>query len=193
MVSQDVINRVKMFIGCFSPAERLDDVPNEMFEKYQDVLPHELLVLWSNFGFGNYGGGVIKLIDPDLFKKNLNTWLRNDNPNYYPFMINAFGDMYYLIKDGNREEVRLLSIIYRKEKVCAKSFVEFFSEHILSSEAINTELKAKLYLEAEERIGKLSNDDIYTFVPSVNFGGKEDVEHIQIADAYIYQDIAYGD
>ena len=194
MVSQEVIDRVKKFLSCYSPAEKLDDVDNSMFEKYGEILPHELLVLWSNFGFGNYGGGVLKLIDPDLFKKNLNTWLRGDNPNCYPFMITAFGDMYYLrmLPDGS-EEVRLISIIYHKEKLCSKSFVDFFSNYILSSDTINNDLKASLYLKAEEVIGKLSNDDIYTFVPSVYFGGNETVESIQIADAYIYQDIAYGD
>ena len=194
MVSQEVIDRVKKFLSCYGPSEKLDSVPNEYFEKYNGILPTELLVLWSNLGFGNYGGGVIKLIDPELFKKNLNTWLRGDNPNCYPFMINAFGDMYYLriLPDG-REEVRLISIIYHKEKLCAKSFNEFLTEYILSSQTINTDLKASLYIKAEEVVGKLSNDDIYTFVPSIYFGGKEIVENIQIADAYIYQDIAYGD
>ena len=117
-----------------------------------------------------------------------------DEEHAYPFMITAFGDMYYyrILNDGS-EEVRLISIIYKKEKLCTKSFAEFLTSYILDSNVINSDLKAKLYIEAEEKIGKLDNDSIYTFVPSINFGGKETVESIQIADAFIYQDIAYGD
>ena len=194
MVSEDVINAVKKFISMFGASEKMEDVPNEIFEKYQYILPHELLVLWSNLGYGNYGGGVIKLIDPDLFKKNLNTWIRGENPDCYPFMITAFGDMYYLRKlpDGS-EEVWLLSIHYRKQKLCTKSFREFLTDYITSRETIQTDLRASLYIEAEEKIGKLSNDDIYVFVPSLKNGGKEELKYIQKAEAYLYQNIAYGD
>ncbi len=194
MVSQEVVDRVKKFIGFYGPNKNLDDVSNEYFEKYNGVLPLELLVLWSNLGFGNYGGGVVKLIDPDLFKKNLDKWRRKEDDNAYPFMITAFGDMYYLKKlpDGS-EEVRLISIIYKKEKLCTKSFADFISNYIISKDAIDNDLKASIYIKAEEKYGALSNDDIYTFVPSVSMGGKETVDSIQIADAYIYQDIAYGD
>lgn len=181
------------FLKCFAPDEKLDNVGDSYFEKYNGVLPDEILAIWANFGFGNYGSGILKMVDPDLFQKNLNTWRREENDKYIPFMITAFGDMfYYKTIDGS---VYLLSIIYRKEKKVANSFEEFLRDYITSAPAIRGDLRAALYSAAydSENIGPLSNDDIYAFFPAVAQGGAETLESIQKADAYVYQDIAYGD
>lgn len=184
------VELVKGFLRLFSPADNLEGVTDDLVEKYREILPDEILALWVNFGFGNYGTGILKLIDPSFFQKNLNLYLKN-NPNYIPFMITAFGDMFYFNKID--KSISLLSVHYKKVKKCANSIDEFLGSYIINGLTINNELRASLFIEAEKKLGSLSNDDIFVFVPSIFFGGKEQVENIQKADAYVYQDILYGD
>ena len=181
---------IKKFLNCYGPDEKLDQVYDDVIDRYHNILPDEFLALWYNFGFGNYGGGILKVINPDEFKKNLYLWIRKEDPNCIPFMITAFGDIFYYRKESNT--YYLLSIHYRKEKKCADSLEEFIS-YITSAQAIHTDLRAGLYIEAEKKLGSLSNDDIYMFVPSIQFGGKEIVDNIQKAEAVLWQNIAYGD
>lgn len=41
------------------------DVPQEVIEKYRDVLPDELIEVWKKYGFGSFYGGFLKTVNPD--------------------------------------------------------------------------------------------------------------------------------
>ena len=187
------VDAVKSFLGFFGPDEKMDQVTDDLVEEYKDKLPEEILVLWVNFGFGNFGGGILKLIDPSLFKQNLDKWLDDSYLYNTPFMITAFGDIFYYRKGKEGDAIYLLSVHYKKVKKCANSIEEFLTGYIKDRNTIGTDLRANLYLEAEKTVGKLDGDTIYVFVPSIQFGGKEEVKYIQKADAYIYQNILLGD
>ena len=122
------IESVKSFLSFFGPDEKMDAVSEALIEEYKELLPHEILALWANFGFGNYGGGILKLIDPSLFKKNLDSWLDDNDPLNIPFMISAFGDMFYYRKSNETDGTfYLLSVHYKKVKQCATSVKDFLT------------------------------------------------------------------
>lgn len=80
-----------LFLSKYPPDRDLRKPTSEMLERFQGKVPAELLDFWQEYGFGNYGGGLLKIIDPTdyggyactlagrtgrLFS-HLNDWIRN--------------------------------------------------------------------------------------------------------------------
>ena len=181
---------IKSFLSCYSPSEELTKASDEFIHKYNNIVPEEINILWYNYGFGNYGSGIIKLINPDEYKKNLNLFLKTNDESNIPFMITGFGDIFYL---DNKKEIYLYKIHYKKNDFCASNVNEFFKSYIVSGKVMNNELRENLFNKAKEELGELANKDIYNFIPSINFGGKEQIDYIQKSDAVISQNLLSGD
>ena len=52
------------FVSKYPPGNDLRKPTAEMLEQFQGKLPIELLDFWRKYGFGNYGEGLLKIIDP---------------------------------------------------------------------------------------------------------------------------------
>ena len=184
------IKMIKSFISSYEPGENLDKASDEYVNKYNDLVPEELIALWYNYGFGNYGDGIVKLVNADKFKKTLSLFLKSNDDKNIPFMITGFGDIYYF---DNKKEIYLYNIHYKKKEFCTSNLNDFLKGYIVSSKIMNNDLKYNLFNEAKEELGELSNNDIYNFIPSLRFGGKEQVGYIQKADALISLNLLAGD
>ncbi len=53
-----------LFLAKYPPGGGLRKPAAETLDRFRDRLPAELLALWREHGFGNYGDGLIKVIDP---------------------------------------------------------------------------------------------------------------------------------
>ena len=54
---------VKRFIEIYKPDDNLKKTDSEILEFGNKMLPEEIIYLWEQYGFGNYGNGIIKVID----------------------------------------------------------------------------------------------------------------------------------
>ncbi|WP_286674652.1 GAD-like domain-containing protein, partial [Clostridium sp. ZBS3] len=61
-------------------------------------LPTELLNFWKEYGFGNYGDGIIKVINPLEYMENFYEWLGKEDFSKIPIILTAFGDAFYYRK-----------------------------------------------------------------------------------------------
>lgn len=52
------------FLLKYPPAERLRKPSEEVLNQFRNRLPAELLDFWQTYGFGNYGNGLLKVVDP---------------------------------------------------------------------------------------------------------------------------------
>lgn len=52
------------FVKIFEPDDNLIKPTEEELKEFSKVLPLELLNFWKEYGFGNYGNGIIKVINP---------------------------------------------------------------------------------------------------------------------------------
>ena len=52
------------FVSKYPPDNNLRKPTAETLEQFQGKVPAELLKFWQEYGFGNYGGGLLKIIDP---------------------------------------------------------------------------------------------------------------------------------
>lgn len=173
------MEKFNKFIETYAPSQDLQKPTREMLDLYTDKLPKELLDFWQEYGFGNYGDGIIKVVDPSEYAESLYTWLGGKKPNYHPIMVTGFGDLFYYRKlTPTDDDVCLVNIHYRKTQVCTYSFNDFFEDYLTDPKMMDKILRRPLFEEATQKLGKLSADEIFYFAPSISMGGGEAVKYV---------------
>ena len=89
---------IKKFVENYKPGENLTKPDEKILEFGKQMLPPEIIYLWENYGFGDYGNGIIKVVDPRDYMNSLYTWLGGQDFNKIPIMVSAFGDIFYYRK-----------------------------------------------------------------------------------------------
>lgn len=183
----DLINK---FINIYEPGQNLKKPDEKILEFGKQMLPPEIIYLWENYGFGDYGNGIIKVVDPRDYMNGLYTWLGEQDFNKIPIMVSAFGDIFYYRKlDENENDISLLDIHYRKIDVCSYSYQEFFDKYIVDKDIIENILRERLYNEAISTLGILKHNEIFFFVPALILGGGEDIKYLKKGDANVHYQV----
>lgn len=176
------------FLSKYPPAGTLRKPSAEVVKRFRDILPGELLDFWQAYGFGNYGGGLLKVVDPTDYMDSLHTWLGGKNPTRLPILITAFGNIFYYRKLSETEDdVCMLDIHYRKTITCTYSFQEFFKGFITNHETEVRLLYKELFGQAVKVNGIPEEKEIFYFVPALAYGGSETADRIQKGDAVTHQ------
>lgn len=179
---------MKEFIKMYVPSENLTKPDEAILEFGRKMLPKEITDLWEDYGFGEYGNGLIKLVDPRDYMDSLYSWLGQQDFNKIPIIVTAFGDIfYYRNLENNQNDISILDIHYRKAEVCTYSYQDFFNGFILDERIKKAVLREDLYNEAVKRLGKLKNEDIFFFKPALCIGGKEDIDFVTNGTATVHQ------
>ena len=176
------------FVKAYAPGKELGKPDETLLEFAKQMLPPEIVYLWTEYGFGDYGDGLIKVVDPRDYMDSLYSWLGSQDFHKIPIMVSAFGDIFYYRKLENDEnDVSLLDIHYRRIDVCTYSYEEFFEKYISNAEIKEKILRKNLFDQAVEKLGSLKYNEAFFFVPALVLGGGEDIKHVSKGDAYTHQ------
>lgn len=183
-------NCIIKFIEKFKPGENLTKPDEEILNFGKQMLPKAIIELWEEYGFGEYGNGLIKVVDPREYMNSLYTWLGQEDFNKIPIIVTAFGDIFYYRRlDGNENDISLLNIHYRKIEVCTYSYHEFFEKYILDEEIIKKVLRIDLYKQAVKKLGELDYKDIFFFTPALVLGGGEDIKYVKKGSGAVHHQV----
>lgn len=179
------------FLLKYPPTERLRKPSEEVLNQFRNRLPAELLDFWQTYGFGNYGNGLLKVVDPNDYADNLYTWLGGENPARIPIMVTGFGNiLYYRKLTDTVSDIALLDIHHRRTDVCAYSFGEFVQ--LLTDEKASESLLYKtLFGQAFEKCGPLAENEVFFFVPALALGGSESVASVGKGNAMVHQRLLF--
>ena len=84
------------FISQFPPSENLVKPDEKTISFFEDKLPSDLISFWKQYGFGNFGNGIVKVINPETYVDSLGIWLGRVNDwSRIPILISGFGDIFY--------------------------------------------------------------------------------------------------
>ena len=180
------------FLERYPPADDLVKPTGEVLEQFCGILPPELLDFWQEYGFGSYGGGLLKVVDPTTYADGLYTWLGGEDPSRQPVLVTAFGNIFYYRKlSETADDVCLLDIHHRQILTCTYSFAEFFERFITDGEVVEELLNRPLFAEALQKKGPLGGDEIYAFVPALILGGSETADHLDKCGAAAHQQLLF--
>ena len=178
------------FVKEYVPGKELKKPDEKLLEFANQMLPPEIVYLWTTYGFGDYGDGIIKVVDPRDYMHSLYSWLGGQDFHKIPIMVSAFGDIFYYRKLENDEnDVSMLDIHYRRIDVCAFSYEEFFEEYISDPEIKENVLRKDLFDQATKKLGSLKHNEAYFFVPALVLGGGEDIKYVSKGDASTHQHV----
>ena len=172
------------FLREYPPCGKLAKPAMEFLTMAAKVVPAELISFWERYGFGSYGDGIIKVVNPTDYMGSLYMWLGKEDFTKIPIMVTAFGDiLYYLRLSETEDDICMLNIHYRKVEVLAYSFRDFFEKTIADKKIMDSLLYKDLYGQAVSAKGTLQKNEIFFFVPALVLGGKPAIENIDKGDA----------
>lgn len=164
----------------------------ELIKKYEEKVPSLLIDIWKTTGFGKYNNGLIELINPKDYEANLWTWLGREVPNYTPFAITAFGELFYYRKlTETDEDVCIVDIQYRNIETLVWSMESFFENFLTDDEDKKMWLREELFVKAISEKGKLQKGEIFTFAPILAIGGAEEINYLEKGNAKVYIDLVF--
>ena len=179
------------FISKYPPDHDLQKPTAEMLEQFQGIVPSELLNFWQEYGFGNYGGGLLKIINPTDYIDTLTLWL-GEQKGCLPILMTGFGTLFIYRKlSDTADDICLLDIHYRRSGSFSTNFSDFF-KHIIPTENFAEQfLRVALFQEASTKHGTLSESEIFFFTPALAFGGAEDIQYIEKGNAVVHQHLLF--
>lgn len=187
--------QLQTFIDKFSVDQAGNTVSPETVKKYQAYLPEALLELWQNHGFGFYGNGLLQIINPELYQDVLWSWLMKDQPDMtrLPIAISAFGLVFYyrLLSDDGDEDVSFIDPHNSDIGVTAWSLTDFFNDWICDDEIIEQFLEKSALAKAQTRYGKLTDNQMYCYLPALRLGGRASDLNLDKGDAATHLDFLY--
>ncbi len=150
------------------------NVSRELCDKYETLLPGELLDLWKEYGFGNFMDGYLKLINPEEYQELLEeTYFRGKIS--IPILVTAFGDIVTI------EEGQYIGMVMYKNGdfvLLAKSFKRFI-KNLEDNYFIEKYLEISQYMQAGIKYGNIGHDECFGYVPLLGLGGCEKVENLK--------------
>lgn len=170
---------MNIFLHMFNPGNNLIKPDKELIEQFESLLPIEIINLWKNYGFGEYGDGIIRIINPKDYMEILYKWLGKIDYTRIPIIIDAFGDIfYYRSLENGANDISVIDVHYGEIKVCTYSYQEFFESFIIDNDLSDIYLRRSLYKESIDKFGKLSMNEIFWFVPAIKTLGYEHIDFI---------------
>jgi len=184
-IEEGIFNK---FVQTYKPADNLVKPTQQILDWYRDKLPADLLEFWRDYGFGNFGDGVIKVVEPSDYMDSFYAWTGTRDYAKLPILVTAFGDIFYYRKlSGDNEDISLLDIHYRKINVCEYSLKDFFGKYIVNKELAAGLLKKQLFEQGLSKLGLLKPDDIYYFQPALFLGGSPEPEYLSKGIGSVHQ------
>ena len=187
--------QLQTFIDKFSVDQAGNTVSFETVKKYQAYLPEALLELWQNHGFGFYGNGLLQIINPELYQDVLWSWLMKDQPDMtrLPIAISAFGLVFYyrLLSEDGDEDISFIDPHNSDIGVTAWSLTDFFNDWICGDEIIEQFLEKSALAKAQTQYDKLSDNQMYCYLPALRLGGRASDLNLDKGDAATHVDFLY--
>jgi len=182
---------MEKFLAAYPPTPAVP-VADEVLAHYRELLPVPLLSLWQHYGFGEFEGGLLRLIHPDTYRAALETWLGGPKPHYTPIALSAFGDLFYYRRlTDSDEDVCLLDPHHGQISDCAWSLTDFFDAYLLDADVRESVLRQSLFVAARQQLGPLLADEQYCFVPALALGGAETVDFLSKGNAPVHLQLLF--
>lgn len=150
------------------------DVSQDLCNKYNSILPNDLINIWKTYGFGSFIDGYLKVINPEEYQELLNdTYFRGNIS--IPIFATAFGD---IIAWEENKYIRIIKYKNGLFKGMASGF-DFFFEDLQNGLFDKDFFEISKYNEAVEKLGKIKFDECFGYVPLLGLGGSARVENLK--------------
>jgi hypothetical protein len=156
------------------PCDHIPVTDNELVN-YQNLLPESLLDFWQRFGFGSYADGLLWIHSPNTFEDVIEEWTGLPPDQTALIFRSSFGN--FCIWKKNR--AYLIDVHFGRISQISQS-IEFLFNYLLCREQfLKDVLISGLHQQSVAKLGALSVDECFTFVPAKALGGSGKLDDVQ--------------
>ncbi|WP_243228599.1 GAD-like domain-containing protein [Microbacterium sp. CIAB417] len=153
-------------------------VPAEIIEEYRGRVPDELIEVWENYGYGTFGQGFIRLIDPKLYEAEVGDCIGKTQGDgiAIPFAVTGLGDLI----TWEPSHPGVIAIMYRIGDTKGQGSMKTFFNLVRRGGAahLSDSYDWDIFPEAVAAHGELPYDQSFIFVPLLSLGGAAKVENL---------------
>lgn len=150
-------------------------VPAEVIDEYRGRVPDELVEIWEQYGYGTFGEGFLRVIDPKLYETEVGDCIGKTQGDgiAIPIMVTGLGDLITW-----EPSLGIVAIQYRLGTTygLGTRFRSVF--RLVEDGLILSRLRAEIFPEAVAAHGELPYDESFIFVPLLSLGGQAKVENL---------------
>lgn len=150
-------------------------VPVEIIEEYRGRVPDELVEIWEQYGYGTFGEGFLRIIDPKLYEAEVGDCIGKTQGDgvAIPVMVTGLGDLVTW-----EPSLGFVVIQYRLVNTYGLGSKVRGILRLIEDELLLSRLKAEVFSDAVAAHGGLPYDQSFIFVPLLSMGGKAKVESL---------------
>lgn len=153
-------------------------VPGEIIEEYRGRVPEELIELWEKYGYGTFGQGFLRVIDPKLYEAEVGDCIGKTQGDgiAIPIMVTGLGDLITWEPSSG-----VVGILFREGRTVGLNTTLdnfLFMVDLDGPEELSDNLHWDIFPEAVAVHGELPYDESFIFVPLLSMGGQAKVENL---------------
>ncbi|KPW41087.1 hypothetical protein ALP45_03811 [Pseudomonas coronafaciens pv. atropurpurea] len=161
------------------------EVPMSSIERYKGKLPDLLLQYWSEHGWCGYGEGIFWMVNPQEYEGVTASWIQDteleNQDTYHLIARSAFGELYFWGEETGAS-LKITSIVSRCTTFISSlpkdQMDKRFQNFLLSAEVEYNDFD-NLFQPAKKKLGTLSHDEMYGFVPAIMLGGSDALDNLE--------------
>jgi hypothetical protein len=154
----------------------VQELTDDVLDKFKDKLPPQLLDFWKAYGFGIFMNGYLKVVNPVEFQPVFNEAYDNKD-NEIVFGVTALGD--FLTWTGDAIRAVYFKNGYDSIVESGDDMDWFFNMDLADQGFLRDNLNDEHYLSAKEKLGEPEYDECFGYVPLLGLGGPEKPAHLQ--------------
>lgn len=153
-------------------------VPDGIIEEYRGRVPDELVEVWKEYGYGTFGSGFLRIVDPKLYEAEVGDCIGKTQGDgiAIPIMVTGLGDLITW-----EPSLGVVGILYREGRTVGLNTTLdnfLFMVNLDGPEELSDNLNWDIFPEAVATHGELPYDQSFIFVPLLSLGGKAKVENL---------------
>ncbi|TRN85028.1 DUF1851 domain-containing protein [Pseudomonas syringae] len=174
-----------VFLKTFGGPVGRQEVPKSSIERYKGKLPDLLLHYWSEHGWCGYGEGIFWMVNPQEYEGVTASWIQGtefeNQDTYHLIARSAFGELYFWGEETGAS-LKITSIFSRCTTFVSSlpkdQMDKRFQNFLLSAEVEYNDFD-DLFQPAKKKLGTLSRDEMYGFVPAIMLGGSDALDNLK--------------
>lgn len=152
-------------------------VPAEIIEEYRGRVPDELVEVWEQYGYGTFGEGFLRVIDPKLYEAEVGDCIGKTQGDgiAIPIMVTGLADLITWEPDTG-----VVGILYREGRTQGLGAMKTFLNLVKRGGAahLSRTLNWDIFPKAVAAHGELPYEQSFVFVPLLSLGGQAKVENL---------------
>ncbi|GAA3592179.1 T6SS immunity protein Tdi1 domain-containing protein [Agrococcus terreus] len=162
-----------------SDFQQVAPVPAEVVAAYRERVPAEMVEVWERYGFGTFGEGFVRVIDPREYERGVGDCIGRvvGGTESIPLMVTGLADLIVWEPGAG-----LTGIIYRNgdtRGLGSKVSTFFNLTRSGGAKHLARVLDWSAFPEAVATHGPLAFDESFTYVPLLSLGGPKSVANLE--------------